>query len=98
MAGLNPKVVRYWSYSSDTCGGYATVTAVMAYGDPRGSSDFGAVEFVQRRYARRNRIRGYSREVSTTAAPRWLAPILLVASVAARLAWTYLVPNGANFV
>ena len=27
-----------------------------------------------------------------------LAPVLLVASVAARLAWTYLVPNGANFV
>ncbi|WP_155729324.1 glycosyltransferase 87 family protein, partial [Mycobacterium avium] len=26
------------------------------------------------------------------------APLLLVASVAARLAWTYLVPNGANFV
>nr|WP_236147593.1 mannosyltransferase [Mycolicibacterium sp. CH28] len=28
----------------------------------------------------------------------WLAPVLLAASVAARLAWTYLVPNGANFV
>ncbi|MFN0144371.1 MAG: mannosyltransferase [Mycobacterium sp.] len=27
-----------------------------------------------------------------------LAPIVLIASVAARLAWTYLVPNGANFV
>ncbi|MGY4711154.1 mannosyltransferase [Mycolicibacterium sp. CBM1] len=27
-----------------------------------------------------------------------LAPVLLVASIAARLAWTYLVPNGANFV
>jgi len=27
-----------------------------------------------------------------------LAPVLLIASVAARLAWTYLVPNGANFV
>ena len=27
-----------------------------------------------------------------------LAPLLLAASVAARLAWTYLVPNGANFV
>lgn len=26
------------------------------------------------------------------------APVLLVISVAARLAWTYLVPNGANFV
>ncbi|MGZ5363794.1 MAG: mannosyltransferase [Mycobacterium sp.] len=26
------------------------------------------------------------------------APILLVISIAARLAWTYLVPNGANFV
>lgn len=27
-----------------------------------------------------------------------LAPVVLIASVAARLAWTYLVPNGANFV
>jgi alpha-1,2-mannosyltransferase len=27
-----------------------------------------------------------------------LAPAVLIASVAARLAWTYLVPNGANFV
>lgn len=27
-----------------------------------------------------------------------LAPLLLLASVLARLAWTYLVPNGANFV
>jgi alpha-1,2-mannosyltransferase len=27
-----------------------------------------------------------------------LAPVLLVASVGARLAWTYLAPNGANFV
>jgi alpha-1,2-mannosyltransferase len=27
-----------------------------------------------------------------------LAPVLLAASIAARLAWTYLVPNGANFV
>lgn len=29
---------------------------------------------------------------------RRLAPVLLALSVAARLAWTYLVPNGANFV
>lgn len=29
---------------------------------------------------------------------RAAAPLLLVVSVAARLAWTYLVPNGANFV
>ncbi len=28
---------------------------------------------------------------------RW-APLLLVVSIAARLAWTYVVPNGANFV
>jgi alpha-1,2-mannosyltransferase len=27
-----------------------------------------------------------------------LAPVLLAISIAARLAWTYLVPNGANFV
>ena len=26
------------------------------------------------------------------------APLLLILSIAARLAWTYLVPNGANFV
>ncbi|MGV0600757.1 alpha-(1-2)-phosphatidylinositol mannosyltransferase, partial [Mycolicibacterium pulveris] len=26
------------------------------------------------------------------------APVLLLLSIAARLAWTYLVPNGANFV
>ena len=32
-----------------------------------------------------------------TAAQR-LAPVLLLLSVAARLAWTYLAPNGANFV
>ena len=29
---------------------------------------------------------------------RWLAPVLLALSVAVRLGWTYLVPNGANFV
>ncbi|WP_293219492.1 mannosyltransferase [Mycolicibacterium sp.] len=41
-----------------------------------------------------------------TASPGWpadgrlirLAPVVLIASVAARLAWTYLVPNGANLV
>ena len=27
-----------------------------------------------------------------------MAPVLLAISIAARLAWTYLVPNGANFV
>ena len=30
--------------------------------------------------------------------PARLGPVLLAVSVAARLAWTYLVPNGANFV
>lgn len=49
-------------------------------------------------------IRRYSRTVDTAAPaasaarPARLAPVLLVVSVAARLAWTYLVPNGANFV
>ncbi len=49
-------------------------------------------------------IRRYSRTVDTAAPvasatrPAWLAPVLLVVSVAGRLAWTYLVPNGANFV
>ncbi|WP_407663927.1 mannosyltransferase [Mycolicibacterium sarraceniae] len=49
-------------------------------------------------------MRRYSRTVDT-AAPvasparrAWLAPALLIVSVAARLGWTYLVPNGANFV
>ena len=36
--------------------------------------------------------------VSATARLYRLAPVLLVLSIAARLAWTYLVPNGANFV
>src|SRR5690349_429350 len=41
---------------------------------------------------------------STDAAPRMAArlaaaaPVLLALSIAARFAWTYLVPNGANFV
>ena len=49
--------------------------------------------------------RRYSHTVRT-ASPGWpadgrltrLAPVLLISSLAARLAWTYLVPNGANFV
>jgi len=48
---------------------------------------------------------GYSHTVRTGSPGRpangrliRLAPVLLLASVAARLAWTYLVPNGANFV
>ncbi|MGV0806125.1 mannosyltransferase [Mycolicibacterium setense] len=36
--------------------------------------------------------------ISATARLYRLAPVLLVLSVVARLAWTYLVPNGANFV
>lgn len=28
----------------------------------------------------------------------WLGPVLLIVSVAARLGWTYVAPNGANFV
>src|SRR3954468_17490741 len=41
---------------------------------------------------------------STATAPRMparlaaAAPVLLILSIGARLAWTYLVPNGANFV
>ena len=48
---------------------------------------------------------GYSHTVRTASPGRAangrlirMAPVLLLASVAARLAWTYLVPNGANFV
>ncbi|MCV7111128.1 mannosyltransferase [Mycolicibacterium setense] len=37
-------------------------------------------------------------QISATARLYRLAPVLLVLSVVARLAWTYLVPNGANFV
>lgn len=36
--------------------------------------------------------------MNTTARAARLAPVVLVVSIAARLAWTYLVPNGANFV
>lgn len=36
--------------------------------------------------------------VASAARPAWLAPVVLVVSIAARFAWTYLVPNGANFV
>ncbi|WP_328359762.1 mannosyltransferase [Mycobacterium sp. NBC_00419] len=36
--------------------------------------------------------------MNTTARAARLAPVALAVSVAARLAWTYLVPNGANFV
>ncbi|WP_445166599.1 mannosyltransferase [Mycolicibacterium sp. Dal123E01] len=36
--------------------------------------------------------------VAPAGRPAWLAPVFLIVSVAARLAWTYLVPNGANFV
>lgn len=64
---------------------------------------FGAVTGVQPQLARRSwerSIRRYSRHVDTKAParPAWLAPVLLIVSVAARLGWTYLAPNGANFV
>ena len=39
-----------------------------------------------------------SADLAATGRLARLAPVLLIASVAARLAWTYLVPNGANFV
>lgn len=45
--------------------------------------------------------RRYSRTVDTkawAARSAWLGPVLLILSVAARLGWTYLAPNGANFV
>ncbi|WP_407662973.1 mannosyltransferase [Mycolicibacterium helvum] len=78
------------------------------HGAVAGRPVFGAVtcaERARRSPARRSRgvgrIRRYSRTVDTTAPaarPAWLAGVLLLVSVAARLAWTYLVPNGANFV
>jgi len=42
------------------------------------------------------RVGGISTNTSTRLTA--LAPLLLALSIAARLAWTYLVPNGANFV
>jgi alpha-1,2-mannosyltransferase len=46
--------------------------------------------------ARVGRINATTTALATTV--RRLAPLLLVVSIAARLGWTYLVPNGANFV
>ncbi|WP_286199156.1 mannosyltransferase [Mycolicibacterium sp. ELW1] len=37
-------------------------------------------------------------DTKARARPAWLAPVLLIVSVTARLGWTYLAPNGANFV
>ncbi|MGE0777472.1 mannosyltransferase [Mycolicibacterium sp.] len=67
------------------CGIYPTVTEAKADGDSLARVD------------RINVINGSpgARRLA------WLstaAPVLLIVSVAARLAWTYLVPNGANFV
>jgi alpha-1,2-mannosyltransferase len=85
--GLNPKLVCYCCGSSDTCGIYATVTEAKAFSDP---------------IARVDRID--ATPATTKTVPRLptrlaaAAPLLLAISVAARLGWTYLVPNGANFV
>lgn len=103
LAGICPKVIRYWCYSSDTCGIYPTVTRVCVSGDARGrvvpSNEVG--------------IRRVATVVGVDATPAAgpaviasqssnrltaIAPLLLAVSIAARLAWTYLVPNGANFV
>ncbi len=40
----------------------------------------------------------YTRPGQATGRLARLAPVLLIVSIGARLAWTYLVPNGANFV
>jgi alpha-1,2-mannosyltransferase len=83
-ARLNPKLACYSCYSSDTCGVYSNVTDAKGFGY---------------RVARVGPI-----DITATAEQRppvrWavVAPLLLVVSIAARLAWTYLVPNGANFV
>ncbi|HNP14145.1 MAG TPA: mannosyltransferase, partial [Mycobacterium sp.] len=52
----------------------------------------------QTRCRRPARASGYSLGVTRTGQVTRLAPVALAVSVAARLAWTYLVPNGANFV
>ncbi|AFP41462.1 conserved transmembrane protein [Mycolicibacterium smegmatis MC2 155] len=83
-ARLGSNVSSYWCYSSDTCGGYSTVTAVRVNGY-RGAK-VGAVDTTS------------PPEVPASARLQRLAPMLLVVSILARLAWTYLVPNGANFV
>jgi len=44
------------------------------------------------------RINTTSAAAAASTARRHTAPVLLILSVAARLAWTYLAPNGANFV
>jgi alpha-1,2-mannosyltransferase len=72
----------------DTWGGYPTVTPLWGNGDP----------------FRVNRVDVSGSTAPATAAPpstgrlATVAPWLLIASIAARLALTYLVPNGANFV
>ncbi|MCV7122899.1 mannosyltransferase [Mycobacterium lacus] len=48
--------------------------------------------------ARVGRINTTSASPAVTAWTTRAAPVLLILSVAARLAWTYLMPNGANFV
>lgn len=90
---MKVNVSRYWSDSSDTCVVYASVTDVSGFGD---RSDAGSA---------RLRVRRVKARTDTLAAParsrdRWAvaAPVLLALSVGARLAWTYLLPNGANFV
>lgn len=72
------------------CGIYSTVTEVTGIGY---------------RISRVGRISDSTASTAAAAAPRRLpsrlaaaAPVLLVLSIAARLAWTYLVANGANFV
>ncbi|MCV7154092.1 mannosyltransferase [Mycobacterium pyrenivorans] len=88
MAGLNPKLACYWSYSSDTCGIYATVTDTSADGD-RSLESMG--------------IDAIASAPATSASPlaarlSAAAPVLMILSIAARLAWTYVLPTGANFV
>ncbi|TFV55516.1 mannosyltransferase [Mycobacterium sp. PS03-16] len=69
------------------CGIYSTVTDSTGFGDP--VSRVGRIDTSTDAAAPAARLP--SRLVAA-------APVLLVLSVAARLAWTYLVPNGANFV
>ncbi|MCV7301519.1 mannosyltransferase [Mycobacterium barrassiae] len=85
-ARLRPKLRSYWCYSSDTCGVYATVTDATVNGDR-----VDRVVWINTSTTTPNAARASSRLAAA-------APLLLVISVLARLAWTYLVPNGANFV
>jgi alpha-1,2-mannosyltransferase len=100
-AGMFPNVTWYWSDSSDTCVIYGTVTEVIGFGDRQAAArrslesggQFQSFGTTVRRIAITTASPARSRDRLAT-----LAPLLLALSVGARLAWTYLGPNGSNFI